>query len=511
MIKSIFIFLLIYSCSLEKSFEKKKVRIPSSQSFSTITNILSTIKKDTSVDTEKLCKSKTLEDYYKQLFSLNSSQIDFLTLSLNDKERLIDQSFNLRIKLRSHFDKINSNYNENAKCYSDMRNLSRALRYLEDYIVENITNSNPFEIKNSERFKTLEGAKGSFFIVSNKFKDTFKSHKDLKSGDIILSRGKAYTSAAISRIGLDDAQFSHLSFVYKDEQGKLHTTESHIEIGNIVMPIQAHLDQSNARTVVFRYKDSKPAHLASKCVYEKVKKEQDKGKVIEYDFGMNYEKSDRIFCSEVAHIGFKCLEEPIDIPQVKMKFPSGLHSFLSQIGVEVTKENIVDKKTFGPGDLEFDSRFEIVAEWRNPINLKDIRQKDAILSKMFEWMERENFKLKPKFLTKAKSKAGYWARRNKVLQNKRINKTWKKIFKKDHPLYLVDQFPKNMTQVQMNTFTTLDTVAIPMQERLEKVEKRDEKLLSFQEMLNELDRYKIEDKFNFENKNTSDWYELFSP
>src|SRR5690606_16262023 len=126
----------------------------------------------------------------------------------------------------------------------------------------------------------------------------------LRSGDVILSRGKAYTSAAISNLGEFDTQFSHLSFVYQDEEGKFWTIESHIEVGAFVRDLEDHIDDKNARTVVFRYQDPELAHQAAKAAFEKVKTAFYTRGPINYDFGFDKQDSSELFCSEVVSHGF---------------------------------------------------------------------------------------------------------------------------------------------------------------------------------------------------------------
>src|SRR5690606_25631773 len=166
---------------------------------------------------------------------------------------------------------------------------------------------------------------------------SFHSWKDLKSGDVILSRGNAYTSAAIARIGDIDAQLSHLTMVYRDQETKeLHTTEAHIEIGVVSKPFQVHLDQKNARTVVLRYTgDEDLAHRGAKYIYERARNHtQNRRKNINYDFGMDYKNHEDLFCTEVVYEGFEVASNgALDIPLNKTKFNPKLLRFLKQIGV----------------------------------------------------------------------------------------------------------------------------------------------------------------------------------
>ena len=150
--------------------------------------------------------------------------------------------------------------------------------------------------------------KGEFpyFLINPKFAAEFKSYEDLQSGDVILSRGNAFSSAAIARIGVNDYQFSHLSFVYKDPETKeLFTTEAHIEIGSVVEPLIEHVSAKNARSVVFRYDDAQISEQASKNIHDRVLKNQLAKKNVEYDFSMDFRDNERLFCSEIISSGLR--------------------------------------------------------------------------------------------------------------------------------------------------------------------------------------------------------------
>jgi hypothetical protein len=214
----------------------------------------------------------------------------------------IEKSFEARIALKESFGKFKLNNEVDQSCLINAQDVFKALRYVEDYLIElrmDKVGDTPAEYVNML---------GDFpyFLINPKFSHDFKSYQDLKSGDVILSRGNAYSSAAIARIAQSDYQFSHLSFVFQDPQSRdLFTSEAHIEIGSVVAPIKDHLEEKNVRSVVFRYRDEDISARASKAIYELVKKHQESGKNIEYDFSMNYKDDSKFFCSEIVSQGFK--------------------------------------------------------------------------------------------------------------------------------------------------------------------------------------------------------------
>lgn len=409
--------------------------------------------------------------YYDKLYQMDVNSSQFLTYNQNELRDLYHKSFKIRLEIRNRLKDFSMAKQNSVKCLKSVQNLTRALRYLEDYLVERI------ESEKLEKYYTTLTGNGSYFKVNPNY--NFKSFDDLKSGDVILSRGNAFSSAAIARLGKTDAQFSHMSLVYKDPKGELYTIEAHIEIGVVVMPLRYHIEQKNARTVVFRHKNSTLAHSAAYYMYHKVKKySEEKGKNINYDFSMNYKDNTDIFCSEVVYDGFyHASNKEVSVPLYKMKFNPKLLNFLQQIGVGVTKKNIYKFSTFGPADIEYDARFELVAEWRDPLKLKKSRIRDAILTKIFDWMENRNYKFKPGVLTNVKSTAGWILRRLGQYEEK---------------------FPLNMKIKQLKMFQVLDNVGTVLEKKLQK-ETQGSNVVSFKEMFSILEKFREEDYKRYKN------------
>jgi hypothetical protein len=185
------------------------------------------------------------------------------------------------------------------ECGRAMRSSFKYIREIEDVIEEDYSRKN----------KDVVFPNSAFIIpnqhvrLSPKFQN-FNMLKDLQSGDLILSRGNAYTSAAIANLGEFDTQFSHLSIVYKDEQGKYWTVESHIEVGSFVREIEDHIKDSNFRTMVFRFDDPLLAKTAATFAFQKVKEASETKGNIPYDFGFDMEESKTLFCSELISWAF---------------------------------------------------------------------------------------------------------------------------------------------------------------------------------------------------------------
>lgn len=428
------------------------------------------------------CTTK-LKYYYSELFNVKSSKFDPNLMSYKTLNDVVNKSFKTRVDILKILKSVHLKSSEDIQCLDQIKSVVRALRYVEDYFIE-VRYTRSGEMDSSE-FESLEG-EGLHFLKTDKFSN-FEDYTDLKSGDVILSRGNAASSAAIARIGINDTQFSHISLVYIDDQNVASTIEAHIEVGSVVAPLHVHLNQKNSRTVVYRHADSVLAHRAAQIMFNRVKKQQDTGENIQYDFGMDYRDTSKLFCSEVVSLGYQLAakerKEEFDVPLYKTKFNKGLVSFLNILGIKISNKNFSKFKTFGPGDIQFDPRFDMVAEWRNPKKLQDTRMKDTILTKIFTWMEKDGYMFDHSASVSVTSNL-FWLMRKVPYLNevKDLNK----------------QFPLNMNVGQLKLFRTLDVVVDLMTERLLVKQKENKRILSPLDMYHVLDEYMAEDAKKYE-------------
>jgi len=482
--------ILLSSCTIYTTL-RMPAQVTTKSDLRNLLNLLK-VEVDGPVESTKDC-ARRLDAFYQRLFRLKGSDVALNDLTGEDLKDMVELSFETRIVIKNRMNQLTVIDNNGLACLTKIRDTFRALRTMEDYLVElYIFNEKKLE-RNPQNFTTFKG-ESPFFLVNKNFADSFEGVEDLESGDVILSRGNAYSSAAIARIGETDTNFSHLSFVYEDPNQKQWTTEAHIEIGNIVMPIETHIEQRNARSVLFRYEDTRMADRASECIFNKVREQQETGTNIQYDFEMNYKDDKRIFCSEVIYKGFQCASGgKIDVPLYKTKFKKTTVPFLQTLGLKLNESNVESFDTFGPGDIEYDHRFKLVAEWRNPAKMEDSRMKDAILTKLFEWMEDYGYRFKPPFNVKTKANLAW------VMRRFPINS-------------LKEKFPLNMKSAQLDMFFTLDMVGEKLQARL--VEKQHEaaRPLTPIEMYDILEDYRLQDLSKYrKRKRSSEWIRYFRP
>lgn len=358
-------------------------------------------------------------------------------------------------------------------CVEGLRYFYINLRKIEDTIEQNYYFLNKGRISFPDH---AFGGNNSQLKRNPRFKN-FDLMKDLRSGDIILSRGNAYTSAAISALGEYDTQFSHLSLVHKDAKGKLWTVESHIEVGAFVRPLEDHIADKNFRTMILRYRSPVVAAKASEFIFNKVKKASDSTGNINYDFAFDAENSNELFCSEIASHAFsEVTNKQIKLPMFSSRITKKKPDFVAQLG-------ITTKESFIPADLEVDPRFDLIAEWKNPASITDNLQKDAVLQAMFLWSDQYGYVMnQASSLTSLTYRNIAWPLRRVPFIDR----------------YFENKLPKNMSRKLVGYFGVLESVGKHLQKKLIESEKaslrRSGDYLTSKEKLQFLEEVRVQDR-----------------
>ena len=206
------------------------------------------------------------------------------------------------------------------------------------------------------------------------------------SGDILVSRGGAPTSALIARGSDYPGNFSHIALVYVDESTKLpYIIESHIERGVVISSIYDYLNDKKLRVMVLRLRSTLPQlktdpllpHKAAKSIYEKVKQFH-----IPYDFEMNCSDTAKLCCSEVASSAYN--KKGIALWNIVSSVSArGTARWLAAFGVKYFEFQ-------EPSDLEYDSQLEVAAEWRNRDALYQDHVDNAVVDAMIDWANKGN-------------------------------------------------------------------------------------------------------------------------
>jgi hypothetical protein len=202
----------------------------------------------------------------------------------------------------------------------------------------------------------------------------------IHSGDILLSRGGAPTSALIARGNDYPGNFSHVALVHVDaNSGKVSIIESHIEKGVAVADISQYLKDTKLRVMVLRLRSDLPVLVADPQLPHKVATaalaRATRGH-IPYDFSMDFNDTTKLFCSEVASGAYA---------QFGVKLWMGL-SHISGFGVKswLSAFGVRHFETQEPSDLEYDPQLAVVAEWRDPETLFKDRVDNAIIDVLLE-------------------------------------------------------------------------------------------------------------------------------
>jgi hypothetical protein len=214
-----------------------------------------------------------------------------------------------------------------------------------------------------------------------------------RPGDVVLQRGMVHNSAAIARIGDVDSQFSHIAIVACDPAGELVMVEALIEEGAVITPIEAALRHGLGRAILLRHRDAELAAHAAEMIRAAIMRADGKaGPRILYDFTMELAGYRELYCAKLVRLAYSMASTgACRLPTYATRLDMLNRDFIRRIGVTATE-------TFAPGDLELEPDFDIVAEWRDFRVTSELRLKDMIMVKLFEWMELGSYRFQPTLL-----------------------------------------------------------------------------------------------------------------
>ncbi len=228
---------------------------------------------------------------------------------------------------------------------------------------------------------------------------------DLRSGDVLVSRGGALSSAGIAHIGAVDTAFSHNAMVYVDPQGQAWTVEAYLEKGGLVQPLEDFLAHGIGRVAVVRYEDEAFAARAAHLAWQRMAH----GPAIPYDEAFDDSEHGELFCSEIVPWAFSMAGGPPDVPLHRTRFDhQGTPELFAGMGVVVAD-------LAAPADLMVDPRFRVVGEWRDLHALPTLHRQDAVVDGLFRWMAAERVSPQPTWTHRATVDVGLAVRRTPVL------------------------------------------------------------------------------------------------
>lgn len=205
----------------------------------------------------------------------------------------------------------------------------------------------------------------------------------IHSGDILISRGGAATSALIARGNDFPGNFSHAALAYVDPKTHLvRIIEAHIERGVTISTPEEYIEDTKLRVMVLRLRSDLPQIQADPMLPHRAAElalKNASARHIPYDFSMDFQNADKWFCSEVASLAYKSLGVQLWMGLSHLSSP-GLRTWLAGFGVE-------HFETQEPSDLEYDPQLRVVAEWRDPEQLRKDHQDNAVTEAMLEGAE----------------------------------------------------------------------------------------------------------------------------
>ena len=206
---------------------------------------------------------------------------------------------------------------------------------------------------------------------------------EIRSGDLLVSRGGYPTSALIARGNDYPGNFSHVALVHVDSAShQASAIEAHIERGVAVSTADEYLRDKKLRVMVMRPRADLPPLLADPMLPHRAASlalERARSGHIPYDFTMDYADASRLFCSEVASSVYRERGIMLWTGLSTISAP-GLRRWLASFGVR-------HFETQEPSDLEYDPQLVVVAEWRDPAALLSDHIDNAVTDAMLEGAE----------------------------------------------------------------------------------------------------------------------------
>jgi hypothetical protein len=201
---------------------------------------------------------------------------------------------------------------------------------------------------------------------------------EIHSGDILVSRGGAATSALISRGNDFPGSFSHVALVHVDEQtGRVSMIESLSQQGVVITPVDHYIEDKKLRVLVLRLRADLPVlaadpmlpHRAAASALDEARRRH-----IPYDFALDSHDHRAQFCSEVASAAYESCGINLWMGMTFISSP-GVTAWLASLGAR-------HFETREPADLEYDPQLQVIAEWRDPVTLFKAHVDDAVTDAM---------------------------------------------------------------------------------------------------------------------------------
>ncbi len=390
-----------------------------------------------------------LSELYAAIFNvdLNTYDVDELRSAAG---QVLRATYALRMSLRDRLADWERRQLVTTHSETALRNVFRASRYATDMLGELAIGYDQMDA--GDRVIRAFAGRHNNTLLHPRFE---QSGQDVtfQSGDVIVLRGLHHNSAAIARIGDVDSQFSHAALIHIDDSGRHRVLEALIEEGATISNLDYTLEHRIGRAVLFRHRDPDLAARAADRIYDRFKASRSFGGTpILYDFSMELKDYSSHFCSKVIREGFdRASGGLVQLPTYPTQFRQAPADFLNRIGVTA-------EASFAPGDMELETQFDAVAEWRDYRKTSRTRLTDFIMVKLFEWMSR-GYVMRPSLGIKM---VGWFG----VVAGQLPN------FLKDLLSFVVPKVPSNMRAQTIEAIAMLQRTAEPLYRELHALERK---------------------------------------
>ncbi len=388
-----------------------------------------------------------LKQLYGAIFDVDLQAYDVDELRA-EAAMVLKSTYELRLSLRDRLATWEAKGFVTPEAERLLRDVFRASRYATDMLGELTIGYDQMD-PGEKVYRAFTGPHNNTLMHSG-----YGRHGDavsFRSGDVLVVRGLLHNSAAIARVGDVDSQFSHAAVIHVDEGGRHRVLEALIEEGATISNLDYTLEHGLGRAVLFRHRDADIAARAAERLFERFKEAKSfGGKHIYYDFSMELDDYDELFCSKVIREGFdRASGGLVILPTYPTSFRDAPRDFLDRIGVTA-------EVSFAPGDMELETQFDAVAEWRDYRKTSRMRLMDMVMVKLFEWMGR-GYVFRPTMLIKT---IGLFGKISAYLPNA----------VKDFLSFVIPKVPTNMQTKTIGAITMLHKTAEPLYQRLHKME-----------------------------------------
>ncbi len=443
---------------------------------------------------------KSLEN---QILNIDVRKISAETFN-EDAQKIADTSWLIQDSLHARLGEFDLN------CINQVQSNFRQFRFIGDYVLERTSHVKDMYPEGKDFEKELlvpMKDKAPYYVFNRRLQDkALENELNFKPGDLLIARGLSFLSAMIARLGSRGTQFSHIVMLAEDgpvtNMAKIfmpmtqRTIESYVGSGVAFYQIEDALKNENARLIWLRSKDENLSKKAANLMSNEVSQLSAKGDKIFYDYQLDFKNHDTMSCAEVAQTAYeRASNGEVHLPMYENEV-KGASSLLLHIGLPAGK-------TFEPGDMEVDPRFEMMGEFRDLRLTRDSRHKDVIMSKVFQWMDERGYQLHDSM--KSKMAGG-------IIYDIRHTFMWplvKKVLK-------INDFSREIPRKMVRTVELLNELGNPMLEKLRQADDAFKQKtgwsMTYQELYQTMEDFRAEDEALYMNRKTrkqSKFHKLF--